>query len=228
MLLKNDLSFSQNAMPLSPAEYDEAKAHGFKLQEVPVGIDAVVFFTHPSLNIPGLSVVQLQLIYLGRVTNWKQLGGPDLPITPITTDPKDSNAIEMLMSNLPNGVNAVRGVQIVRDYTAAIRLTSATPGGISFGSISTVRGQQTIKPLVLAKSRSAPEEITQYINPYTSQGQINSDAIKSGSYPLTRHIFVDIRRDGTVNEKAGVAYANLLLSFEGQRIVEAAGFIPIR
>jgi len=224
MLLNNELSFSQNAMPLTISEYNEAKTRGFKLQEVPVGIDADTFFSHPALKIPGgLSVEQLQAIYTGKITNWNQLGGPDLLITPIATDPKDSSAIQMLMSNLPNGVDAVRGVRIVRDYTSAIRLTSDTPGGISFGSIATIRGQQTIKPLVLAKFHS-----NQYINPYDAQGQINVAAIQNGDYPLTRNVFVDIRRDGTANEKAGVAYANLLLTFEGQRLVEAAGFIPLR
>jgi len=224
MLLNNELSFSQNAMPLTVNEYNAAIARGFKLQEVPVGIDADTFFTHPALKIPGgLSVEQLQAIYTGKITNWNQVGGPDLLITPIATDPKDSSAIQMLMSNLPNGVDAVRHVRIVRDYTSAIRLTSDTPGGISFGSISTIRGQQTIKPLVLAKFRS-----NQYVNPYDAQGQINVAAIQNGDYPLTRNVFVDIRRDGTANEKAGVAYANLLLTFEGQRLVEAAGFIPLR
>jgi len=52
--------------------------------------------------------------------------------------------------------------------------------------------------------------------------------IQNGDYPLTRNIFVDIRRDGTFNEQAGVAYANLLLSWEGQRLVEQAGLIPFR
>jgi phosphate transport system substrate-binding protein len=60
MLLNNQLSFSQNSRPLTDSEYNTAKVRGFKLQEVPIGIDAVVFFCHPDLNIQGLSVEQLQ------------------------------------------------------------------------------------------------------------------------------------------------------------------------
>ncbi len=222
MLLNNELAFSQNDLSLDDSEYSRAKERGFTLQEVPVGIDAVTFFIHPDLEIPGLSVDQLQDIYLGKITNWNQVGGPNLPIVPITIDPKDSSTIAILMQNIPGGVSSVRRVQIVRDYTASIRQVSATPGGISFGSVGTVKGQQSIQPLAIAKVGS-----NQYINPYTSDDQINAQAIRDSSYPLTRSIFVDIRKDGTPNEQAGIAYANLLLSNEGQRLVEQAGFVAL-
>jgi phosphate transport system substrate-binding protein len=41
-------------------------------------------------------------------------------------------------------------------------------------------------------------------------------------------LFVVIRRDGTLRERAGIAYTNLLLSSEGQRLVERAGFVAMR
>jgi len=88
--------------------------------------------------------------------------------------------------------------------------------------VATVIWQQTIRPIPIAKGDS-----NQYISPYTLEGEINTQAIRDGSYPFTYTIFVDIRRDGTPNELAGVAYTNLLLSTEGQRLVEKARFVPI-
>lgn len=127
----------------------------------------------------------------------------------------------MLMQNV-GSIGSMQHLVIVRDYTAAIRQVSATPGGISFGSVATVKGQRTIRPLSIAKVHS-----TKYVSPFNFQGQINAQAFRDGTYPLTRRIFVDIRRDGTPNEQAGVAYANLLLSTQGQRLVEEAGFLAI-
>ncbi len=40
--------------------------------------------------------------------------------------------------------------------------------------------------------------------------------------------FAIVKRDGKLDEQAGVAYANLLLSEEGQQIVARAGLVPIR
>lgn len=221
MLLNDELSFSQSAMPLSDSEYNRARTRGFTLQEVPVAINGVTFFTHPGINIPGLSVDQLQGIYTGKITNWSQVGGPNLAVVPIAIDPKNSSTLAILLENV-GGIGSIGNVRIARDYTASIRQTSATPGGISFGSASTVIGQRTIRPLSIAKVHS-----TSYINPYNSQGRPNAQAFRDGTYPLTHRIFVVIRRDGTPNEVAGVAYTNILLSAEGQKLVEKAGFVPI-
>ena len=57
---------------------------------------------------------------------------------------------------------------------------------------------------------------------------INDAAFKAGVYPITRRLFVVIKRDGKLDEQAGVAYTNMLLSDEGQQLVKQAGFVSIR
>jgi phosphate transport system substrate-binding protein len=67
------------------------------------------------------------------------------------------------------------------------------------------------------------------VQPFTDDGKlVNAAALRDGTYPLTRRLFVVIRRDRTLDETAGVAYSNLLLSKEGQQFIEKAGFVPIR
>jgi len=221
-LIDNKLSLAQSALPLSDSEIDRAIKLGFKLQQVPIGITGIVFYTNLGLNIPGLSLDQIQAIYTGKIQNWSQVGGPNLPITPIAFDPTNSSTINILLSNV-GGVNSMSPKLLaVRDWTASIRLTSQTPGAISFGSMSSVKGQQTIRPIPIAKVNS-----TLYVKPYDLQGQINAAAVRDGTYPMTYQIFVDIRRDATPDEQAGVAYANLLLSADGQKLVEQAGFVTL-
>ena len=58
-------------------------------------------------------------------------------------------------------------------------------------------------------------------------GQINLKALRNGSYPITRRMYVVVRRDGTVEEQAGIAYSNLLLTNQGQQIIKNAGFVPL-
>jgi phosphate transport system substrate-binding protein len=82
--------------------------------------------------------------------------------------------------------------------------------------------QHSIRALSLAKPYSK-----QHVKPF-DRGKINAEAFVDGTYPLTRRLFVVIRRDGTFDEQAGFAYTNLMLSQEGQRLVEQAGFVPIR
>jgi phosphate transport system substrate-binding protein len=222
MLLNGQLSFTLYGASLDDAQYSKAKERGFGLKQVPVAIDALVFFTHPDISIPGLSVDQLQDIYKGKLTNWKQVGGPDLPIIPLARDPKAANLLNELLGSEADQISSK--VQIVRDYTEAIRKVASTPGGISFGNNAIIGGQQTIRPLAVAKANSK-----EYVQPLIEDGKrINAAAIRDSSYPMTRRRFVVFRQDGTIDQLAGEAYANMLLTKEGQQIVEKAGFVPVR
>jgi phosphate transport system substrate-binding protein len=219
MLLNSELSFAQNGRPLQESEYAKAKRRNFTLQQIPVAIDGIVFFVHPRLPISGLSINQLKDIFRGKITNWQQVGGPNLPIVAISQDPTVHITINSL---LDNGEQLGDQVKIVRDYTTAMRQVGATPGGISYSSAAIARGQKSIQGLGLALENSK-----QYVAPFTQNGQVNLEAIRNGSYPLTRRLFVVVRQDDTTDEQAGIAYANLLLTDEGQQIVKKAGFVPL-
>lgn len=67
------------------------------------------------------------------------------------------------------------------------------------------------------------------MQPFIDDGkQINAIAIRDGSYPISRRMFIMYRQDGTIDQLAGEAYANMLLSKEGQQIVQKAGLVPLR
>jgi phosphate transport system substrate-binding protein len=221
MFLDGELSFAQNGRPLQDEEYSKAKSRGFTLEQIPVAIDGIVFFTHRDLPVTQLSINQLQDIFRGKIINWKQVGGPNLPIVLISQDPKVSAMLKLLLGDPVKELSP--NARIARDNSTAIRSVAAAPGGISYSSASIAIGQESIHSLSLAKPYSK-----EYIPPFTQQGRVNLDAIRKGTYPLTRHLFIVIRRDGTPDEQAGVAYSNLLLSDEGQKIVEEAGFVPLR
>jgi phosphate transport system substrate-binding protein len=222
MLTKKQLSFAQSGRPLKAEEYAKAKQQGFALEAVPVAIDGVAFFSHPDLKLPGLSLDQVQGIFTGTLTNWREVGGPDLAIVPVSLDLKTTSTLQVLLEGLKDATLSPNA-KIVRDYTAAIRTVAATPGAISYASAPSVKAQKSIHLLSLAPTNSQ-----QYVPVLIRNQQINAGAFRNGSYPFTRRLFAVIRRDGTFEEKAGVAYTNLLLTPEGQAIIEKAGFVAIR
>jgi phosphate transport system substrate-binding protein len=222
MLLDGQLSFTLQGASLEESDYNKAKQRGFGIKQLPVALDTLVVFTHPDITIPGLSVDQLQDIYKGKLTNWKQVGGPDLPIVPFTRDPKAANLLNAFLGEEAGQISS--RVQFVRDYTEAIRKVSSTPGGISLAGNAPILGQRTIRPLAVAKANSK-----EYVQPLIDDGnRINATAVRDGTYPMTRRLFIVIRSDGTIDQLAGDAYVNMLLSKEGQQIVEKAGLVPMR
>ena len=219
MLLDSELSFAQNGRPLQESEYAIAKSRNFTLKQIPVAIDGIVFFVNPQLPIEGLTINQLKDVFQGKITNWQQVGGPDLPVVAISQDPNVHITINSL---LDNGEQLGKEVKIVRDYTTAMREVGNIPGSISYSSAAIARGQETIRGVALAATDS-----DEYVLPFTRDGRVNLEAFRDSSYPLTRRLFIVVREDGTIEEQAGNAYANLLLTDEGQQIIERAGFVPL-
>ena len=165
-----------------------------------------------------LNVEQLKGIFEGKITNWKELGGLDLPIVPISQDPEVHVTVSLLLNN---GEKFGDQVKIVRDYTTAMQEVATAAGGISFSPASLVRKQDSIRSIGLAKGNSQ-----NYVFPINN-GQVNLQAFREDSYPITRHMYVIVRHDGTIEEQAGIAYANLLLTKQGQEIIEDAGFVSL-
>ncbi|MFN6481049.1 AAA-like domain-containing protein [Nostoc sp. DedQUE07] len=225
MLLDGRLNFSQSSRPLTPDELEQAKSRGFNLKQIPVALDGIAIYVNPQLPISGLTLSQIKDIFTGRITNWNQLGGPNLKITTFSRPSNSSGTLEFFRSQVLQqeifSPNFIR----VESTTESLRRVAQTPGSISFAVITDVIGQNLVKLLPIASQSSQPF-VTPCGNEYCTT--INKKAFIEKSYPLTRQLFVVIKQDGGVDEQAGIAYANLLLSDEGQRLLEQAGYVPIR
>jgi phosphate transport system substrate-binding protein len=228
MLIEGQFSIAQSSRPPKDAEFASAQSRGFALDAVPIAIDGIAVFVTPSLvdrGIKGLSVNQVREIFTGKIQNWKEVGGPDLKVTPISRDPSAGGTVDFFVENVLENQPLGTNVNIARDATDSIRKAAAASGGISFATTSEVVNQRTIKLLPIGKGGSQS-----FISPCGNDSctSANDKAFTDGSYPVTRRLFVVLKRDGKLDEQAGVAYANLLLSDEGQQLIKQVGFVSIR
>lgn len=70
------------ARSISRDEKVYAEEKGVTLIEKPIAKDALTFMVNPSNPVNNLSISQLQGIYTGEITNWKEVGGNDEDIRP--------------------------------------------------------------------------------------------------------------------------------------------------
>ena len=216
MLLDGELSFAFNGRPLTDEEYSQANLRSIDLQQVPIAIDGIVLFGNKNILVDNLSLNQVKDIFTGKITNWQELGGADIPITTVLLTPENLEILGIKdLSHLP------QTIQYAPNYTLALREVIATSGAISFASASLVKDQQAIKAFSLAEENSP-----NYIAPFVA-GEPDLELFKNSTYPLTRRLFIVIRRDGTPDQSAGKAYTQMLLSNQGQEIVKEAGFVPL-
>ena len=223
MLLDGRVSFAELSRPLRDSEYKKAQARGFTLKQIPIASDGIVFFVNSTLPVNKLTIEQVRKMILGEITNWQEVGGPDLPVVPFVFDPKVAPSTLLLLFEKPELEKFSSEAQYVRDYTDAIRKVSSAPGGISYASAAIIANQRSVSPLSLAKGNSQ-----NYVNPFIQGRKINTQALQNGDYPLLRRFFIGIREDGTIDERVGKAYADIWLSESGQKLIEQAGFVPIK
>jgi phosphate transport system substrate-binding protein len=232
MLLDGEIDFAQLSRPLTKSEYQEAAQKGFTLKQRQVATDGVAVAVNPMLEVSGLTVEQLQQIYLGKITNWKELGGPDLAITPFSENIEDVKSTLFEGKEL-DAQQLATNVEYVYSPTEALRKIGQNKGGVYFGSARAIVPQCSVKSLALGNSLD--NLVAPYIGELVEANQcpqkrnrVNTKAIKNGSYPLRSKLFVVTKENNGKEEQVGNAYTKLLLTSEGQKAIAEAGFVPVR
>ncbi|MFN6541197.1 MAG: substrate-binding domain-containing protein [Nostoc sp. EkiNYC01] len=234
MLLEGQLTFSLSSRPIADREYQQSQQRGLSLKQIPVALEGLAIAVHPDLQIPGLTLTQIKDIYTGKITNWKQVGGPDLKITAYSRHFEDGGTVEFLVDNILSREKLGSKVVYVYDTTDGLRKLASDRGGIYYASAPEVVPQCKIKPLPIA--RQGKSFVAPYIEPLIKTEQcpkqrnkLNIDAFKTGEYPITRQMFVIVKQNnGSLEQQVGEAYAKMLLTNQGQELMHEAGFVRIR
>jgi phosphate transport system substrate-binding protein len=130
-LIDGQLTFAQSSRPIEDQELTRALQRGFDLKQIPVAIDGLAIAVNPNLNIPGLTVEQLQSIYKGKITNWNQVGGSDIPIKPYSRRVNDGGTVEIFVQDILGGQAFGNNVEFVSTTTQALEKVSLSLGGIN-------------------------------------------------------------------------------------------------
>ncbi len=97
-----------------------------------IGQDAIAVVVHQSNPVDGLTRAQLKGIFSGKLHNWKEVGGPDLPIQPYIVGP--ASATRKVFRSTILGEASYDGCEVVRPDADIPMKVEEEPGGI--GQIS--------------------------------------------------------------------------------------------
>ncbi len=249
MLLKGELDFTLSSRRLNTNEKADAKELGFVLEEIPVAIDAIAVAVNRNLNVDELTLTQLEGIYTGKIRNWQELGGQNLPIVPFSRLKQAGGTVEYLSEYVLRGkeIDTIF-VQPVSNTTQGIAKVAAQPGSIYYASASEIVNQCSVKTLKLGNtSNNTVAPYRQPLIPYPDcnkkPNKVDTDKLASGDrYPITRRLYIIYKKSGintdepdlhkdfhSVKESAEAAraYANWLKTNQGKNLIQQAGFAPI-
>jgi len=177
--------------------------------ETQVAKDGLSVYVHESNPISELSMAQLKLIFTGKATSWKDVGGPDAKIIPYSRENSSGTYVFFKEHVLENADYTPRA-QNMPGTAAVVNAVSKEKFAIGYGGAAYAKGIKIIK---IKKDPAGPA-----IAP--------SDAtIHDGSYPLSRPLFFYTRTKPSADIKA---FTDWVLSKEGQAIVTKVGYFPIK
>lgn len=169
-----------------------------------IGWGAVGLVANKDITIDNLHAKQIKDIMTGKTKNWKEVGGPDLPIKVVTSTPGCAcreEFQELVMDKEPYVDGAI--VSPIKTISDTVK---STPGGVA-PLATAVIDKTKVKIITIDGIAPTPENV------------------KSKKYRVSRQVNLITKGTATGVAKEFIDY---MLSKEGQDLMEKNGFVRIK
>ncbi len=171
-----------------------------------VAYDALAVVVNPGNKISQLTRQQLEDIFTGKITNWKQVGGADLAIVAYSRE-SSSGTFEFFKEHVLKNKNYKKNILSMPATGAIIQSVSQTKGAIGYVGLAYLEGDvKAIKISYDGKTFVAPSVAT----------------AKNKTYPVVRPLFFYYDKK---NAAKITPFINFIESAQGQKIVDQVGYI---
>lgn len=215
-LISGTCDIAITSRQISEKEKNLASKKGVDAKEYQVGLDGLAVVVHPSNTVEKLTQAQLADIFMGKITNWKEVGGADLKIVVLSREVNSGTHVYFKEHILRKGDSKSK-----EEFTPdALLLTSSqaiadeikqNTGAIGYYGMGYIGKDH--KALAIAK-----DESSDYFNP-------TIENVLSNQYPISRPLFVYTNGSGEGKVKVFLDY---ILSEAGQVIVAKTDFVPLK
>lgn len=196
--------------------FDQMEANGFEYEMEPIAMEGLVFIVNETNPVESLTIEQVQDIYSGKITNWSEVGGLDQPIVPLQrTETSGSQVMmrECVMKDIP--MMEVPTTLIPTEMGDLIEAVA------SFDNSSSNALGYTVYYYADSMGMADGLKILKI-----NDTEPSNDSIASGEYPFTNPYFCVVPSGLENTDGAKIIY-DWLVSEEGQKLVEAEGYVPV-
>jgi phosphate transport system substrate-binding protein len=203
-----DIAQSSRAMKMDEKLKMQEAGKAFK--EVIIAYDALAVIVNPSNKVNQVTREQLEGIFTGKITNWKEIGGDDAKIVVYSRE-TSSGTYEFFKEHVLNKKNFSAGALLMPATGAIVQSISQTKGAIGYVGLAYI--EKTVKPLNVSYDKGKT-----FIAPKV-------ETAMDKTYPVTRPLYYYYL---TKIEKTVSPFLNYILSAEGQKVVLEAGYVPLK
>lgn len=169
-----------------------------------VAYDCIVPVVHPSNSVENITMEQLKDIYMGKVRNWKEIGGPDRPVVVISRD-TSSGTYEVWHTKVLKKERVFPGALLQASNGAVVQAVSNNKNAIGYIGLGYV--ENSVKGLTVNDVRGSEESTL------------------NGTFPISRPLFMFTSgwpEGDTLN------FINYVIHPQkGQEYVSEIGFVPL-
>jgi phosphate transport system substrate-binding protein len=204
-LINNACDIADMSRFMKDKEFEAAIGNGIMPVAHVVAVDGIALIVHPSNPVRNLTIEQVKNIYMGRIKNWKELGGPNKKIVKVSRD-TNSGTYETFETLVMKKEKIAGDAEYVGSNGAVRQRVQTTQTAIGYVGLGFV--DKTVKALNID-------------NIYPSK-----EAVSSGVYPIARPLFMFTNGYPKLGTHLH-AFVTMHLSKKGQEIVESIGFVPV-
>ena len=169
-----------------------------------VAYDCIVPVVHAGNPVMNITMAQLKDIYMGKVKNWKEIGGPDRPVVVISRD-TSSGTYEVWHKKVLKKQRVFPGALLQASNGAVVQAVSKNPNAIGYIGLGYLTG--AVKALMVDRVKGSEETTL------------------NGTYPISRPLYMF-----TAGWPEGdtLKFLNYMIHPEkGQKLVRGAGYVPL-
>lgn len=208
-LLENTTDIAMASRRIKFGEKMKLASENLNAAEVIVAYDALAVVVNPSNPVDSLTREQLEAIFRGKITNWKDVGGEDRKIVVYSRE-TSSGTYEFFKESVLDNKNYMSGVLSMPATGAIIQSVRQTKGAIGYIGLAYLN--RYVKPVAVSYDGGL------------SYAMPSVDAAADGSYPVVRplYYYYNVEKEGEVG-----AFVSFALSDQGQASVLRQGFVPV-
>ena len=178
-------------------------------QEHVIAVDSLLIVVHPSNPISAISLVDVEKIFSGEITNWLQLGGMDAEIN-VHSYEEDSGTWEYFEEHVLHGRPIDREHWTIEAGEEEMaRVVNADLFAIGYVGHAFQRGAKALDLISACGITATPDAFS----------------AKTEDYPLERRIYAYTRADSASEE--ALELINYSISNDADGVIAKAGFIDL-
>ncbi len=208
-LLAGTTDIAQASRKIKMDEKMKLQNAGKSAKEIIIAYDALAVVVNPANKVSKLTREQLEGIFTGKITNWKEVGGDDMKMIVYSRE-TSSGTYEFFREHVLDKKNFVSSALLMPATGAIIQSVSQTKGAIGYVGLAYL--EKRVKALDVSYDGKT------YVKPTIANA-------KNKTYPITRPLYYYYLTNDETKINPFIKYA---LSTEGQNVVMGEGYVPVR